>query len=203
MWADNDNRSGPDPDDEPMPILSDGVSYGFTDEYRPALFRNPLDLFFADHYRQRVVCNTLEAIAKEEETDLPVEDIGAILHFLTQELPTHITDEEDDLLPVLARRCRDDDGFEEIFVILQEEHERDEELSAEVIKGLEVLVAGQPPENPEPFFRYALAYVATQRRHLAWENGFVLPLAKKRLTAGDLEEIGRAMAKRRGVEYPD
>jgi hypothetical protein len=38
-----------------------------------------------------------------------------------------------------------------------------------------------------------------QRRHIAWENGVLLPLAKRRLTAGDIADLGRAMAGRRGV----
>ncbi len=46
-------------------------------------------------------------------------------------------------------------------------------------------------------------FAATQQRHLEWEDRVVLPLAQKRLSAEDLEQIGRNMAARRGLSYPD
>ena len=44
-------------------------------------------------------------------------------------------------------------------------------------------------------------FAEAQRRHIAWENSLVLPLARKRLTAKDLETMGRNMAARRGIAY--
>jgi hemerythrin-like domain-containing protein len=44
--------------------------------------------------------------------------------------------------------------------------------------------------------------VETQRRHIVWENNIILPLARRRFSVEDMEEIGRDMAARRGLEYP-
>ena len=49
-----------------------------------------------------------------------------------------------------------------------------------------------------PLARDAMAFATLQRRHLAWENGTILPLARQRLSAEDKAELGRRMTARRG-----
>jgi hypothetical protein len=44
-----------------------------------------------------------------------------------------------------------------------------------------------------------LAYAASEYRHLSVENGIMLVIARKRLTAADIKAIARAMKARRGV----
>ena len=41
---------------------------------------------------------------------------------------------------------------------------------------------------------------SSERRHLAWENGAILPLARKRLTPEDLRTLGQKMAALRGIQ---
>jgi hypothetical protein len=38
------------------------------------------------------------------------------------------------------------------------------------------------------------SFFESYRRHIAWENTIVLPLARARLTGEDLDKLGRAMA---------
>ena len=57
--------------------------------------------------------------------------------------------------------------------------------------------AGRQPADAVEFGHAARAFSVFQRRHLAWENGTVLPLARKRLTAADQADMGRRMADRR------
>ncbi len=47
----------------------------------------------------------------------------------------------------------------------------------------------------------AAHFVAVYERHIELENGKLLPLAAKLLSATQLEIIGRNMAARRGVEF--
>ena len=59
------------------------------------------------------------------------------------------------------------------------------------------------PSNRQVFVHEARTFGVLQRRHLAWENGTILPLARKRLNKHDLAELGRKMAARRGLSFPD
>ena len=47
------------------------------------------------------------------------------------------------------------------------------------------------------------AFAEGQRRGRAWENGFILPLARRRLTRADLALIGHNMARRRDIDFPE
>ena len=42
----------------------------------------------------------------------------------------------------------------------------------------------------------------TERRHLKLEDDVVLPLAQRRLSPDELEQIGRSMAARRNIAFP-
>lgn len=168
----------------------------------PQLLLEPLEYLFADHFRQRVVCNRLDVLVDDPPIDRHTAELGGILTFLTHDLPLHIADEEESLFPLLSKRCHAGDGYNELYVLLQEEHEIDEQLSETVVGGLTALVKEREAFDPEGFFRTVGVFTETQRRHLAWENGIVLPLARKRLTRGDLTLMGQAMAVRRGLDFP-
>lgn len=64
------------------------------------------------------------------------------------------------------------------------------------------LAGGIRPEYVDYFCTLARGFARSQRRHLGWENGTVLPLAEKRLTDEDQAAPGRSMAKRRGLIFP-
>jgi hemerythrin-like domain-containing protein len=49
----------------------------------------------------------------------------------------------------------------------------------------------------EEFASAARAFARAQRRHVAYENGSILPLARTRLTRKDLKQLSRRMAQRR------
>jgi len=177
--------------------------HAVTEQIDSALFREPLEFIFADHYRQRVVCNTLEAIVSDPSHGREEEDIRAIIDYLEHDLPLHVADEEESLFPLLLQRCEPVDNIGEVLAILGDEHDKDQALTAAVKQGLTALLEHRDEDDLEACFRNTLAFVETQRRHLAWENGIVLPLARKRLGSADLIDLGRAMATRRGQSLPD
>lgn len=74
-------------------------------------------------------------------------------------------------------------------------------LALHIVIDLKVIADRRTLESPMRMFVNVRTLVEAQRRHLAWENGVVLPLAQKRLESGDLEEMGRNMAARRGMAY--
>ena len=67
---------------------------------------------------------------------------------------------------------------------------------------MEVIAKGAKLANPVRMLFNARAFAEAQRRHIAWENNVLLPLARKRLTEADLKELGRNMAAMRGIVYP-
>ncbi len=166
------------------------------------LFREPIDYLYADHFRQRVVCGLLDEIADDPAATRVPEIAAHVLDYLLRELPRHVADEEQDLFPRLLTRCKPEDDIERILMLLSEEHSRDEEMVLALPAGLRSLIEGRPLSQPELFSQAALSFAECQRRHLAWEEGVILPLARKRLQPEDLAMLGQSMAARRGANFP-
>lgn len=158
----------------------------------------PLDYLAADHLRQRSLCSLVERIADEPTPGR--EEVGAVLRFLREEFGLHIIDEEEDLFPLLRRRCEPEDRIEEVLGELSQEHASEKQIAETITEGLNA-TARSGAFNHD--FRELLRrFAANERRHLVVENAIVLPLARLRLTADDLRNLGRRMAARRGTDYP-
>jgi hemerythrin-like domain-containing protein len=180
------------------------ASSGFQIERIPEnLLREPLDYMFADHYRQRMVCDMLDELRTEVESGGCIPGSDVINLYLENDLAFHIADEEESLFPRLRDRCLPEDQLEGVIDILSEEHAKDDLLSTGLKQQLEALAKSGVPQDRDWFIKLSATYVEAQRRHLTWENGVLLPLARKRLNAQDLAELGREMAARRGVLYLD
>ena len=167
----------------------------------PDLFHDPLGLIYSEHYRCRVICNTLDAIADKWPSAPTTEEIESLLLFLETDLPAHVADEEDALFPILKKRCQPSDNCDSVVNLLLDEHRSDMALVGTVVRGLKDVSEGRTPANPDAFLASVRAMTESQRRHLAWENSVLLPLAKKRLKAVDLVDLGRSMAERRGIPF--
>lgn len=167
------------------------------------LFREPIDYLYADHFRQRVVCRLLDEIAHDHEASNVPEIAALVLDYLVRDLPRHIADEEQDLFPRLLKRCKPEDQVERILMLLSEEHASDQDVVLALPAGLRSLIEGRPLQQPELFFQAASTFAECQRRHLAWEEGVIFPLARKRLGPEDLTGLGQSMAARRSVTYPE
>jgi len=167
------------------------------------LLREPVEYLLAEHFRQQEVCRMLAALAGAPEPGALAATVAAALRYLAEDLPLHIADEEQDLFRCLRGRCLEEDGLGSILGVLNAEHERDETLAATLVADLRELAAGRAPADMAAFRHAAAVYSETQRRHVAWENGVLLPLARRRLTPVDWIDLGRRMAARRGIDYPD
>ena len=103
-----------------------------------------------------------------------------ILAFLIEDLSRHIADEERDLFPLLEQRCPPEDGLKGILKRLRREHEMDEDLVDFLRDDLETLARGHALANPTRLLINLREFASTQRRHLAWEDETVAPLAENR-----------------------
>lgn len=165
------------------------------------LLREPLVWFFAEHYRHRDVCKKLLSLSKSVNFDGAV--LKEIEHFLEVDMPLHIIDEEDDLFPLLRRRCEADDQIERVLGMLSGEHASDMhdatavgDLIKQAIDEERGLAGFSKTEAVVP------AFCLSQKRHIAVENAVVLPIARLRLTEADLVNLGQRLAARRGLPDP-
>lgn len=163
---------------------------------------SPLEFIFADHFRQRVLCRVLDDIADGDAHDKPL--VAAALGFLKSEFAPHVIDEEEDLFPLLRRRAEPDDRIEEVLGDLSQEHAADKLDADRIMEGLErAHQRGGEKLMSEEFRALLHRFAANERRHLIVENAIVMPLARARLTKDDLRTLGRRMAARRGLDYPE
>lgn len=169
---------------------------------KPEQFLDPLVFLLDEHFRQRRLCDRLDELIESLETEVLAEHARGILDFMTTDLPLHMQDEERSLFPLLRHRCLEDDAIDGVLDRLSEEHDLDRDLVDFITADLETIANGHTLANPVRFFVNVREFSATQRRHLAWENSTIIPLAKRRLNASDLVDLGRAMAARRDIAYP-
>ena len=162
------------------------------------LMTEPLDWFFAEHYRHRQFCRLLTEVAAAHVFD--GERITALVEFIRNDLALHIIDEEEDLFPLLRRRALPEDEIEDVLGRLSAEHKTDSMCAQSVRGHLENCLARQSAPGMIPEARKALQdFASHELRHLALENAVVLPIARLRLSGGDLRAMSRRLAARRGA----
>ena len=168
------------------------------------LLRDPLQFLIADHVRQRKICNALDALVHGTERAETGDTTAAILTYLVRDLPLHISDEEIDLFPALQRA----DGFDDEMTKLIDALKRDHATALSLAQN--VMTFFREERSPfadsaivEPLARLFGAFTDCVRGQVAIEDRILIPLARKRLSDADLDRIGRAMAARRDIDYPD
>jgi hemerythrin-like domain-containing protein len=176
-----------------------GASMAVIEEIDQRLLRSPIDFLMAEHYRLRAVLNHLDWLAREPVDAAWGRVAAAVLAYFSKDHPWHGDDEEKDLFPLLNMRCPDDAAIRPVLEVLASEHESDDVLATAVRSTMEARLEG-PSGEPGSSLQIAIkAFTATQRRHLAWENAVVLPLARRYLVEDDLRVLAERMARRRGA----
>ena len=167
----------------------------------PALLATPLSFIHEDHLREREICALLDGIADAQppETAAAIaENRANALGFLRVELPLHLEDEDQDLFPLLRRRCARDDDIDRILARLSTDHRHANADTPKVIALLDMLDIGSHGLTADDRL-FLHTYAAHARRHLLLENALILPFSRLRLTAGDLESLRLRMTQRRGL----
>ncbi len=168
----------------------------------PDQFFDPIGYIRSEHDRQLRLCDRIDRLVRERRPGALRQEAQALLAYLTEELPLHCRDEEEDLFRLLRRACLPEDRIETVLSELDRDHATELFLGHHVVAQLKALDGRRPVPDETRLYRDLLAFAESQRRHLEWENTVVLPLARKRLSAADLAEMGRNMAARRRAAKP-
>ncbi len=156
----------------------------------------PLEFLRAAAYKQRQVCQTLEAVTKG---DADKNDIIDASQFLAVELVLHLLDEAEDVAPLLRERCKPEDNIGLVLEDFEKEQELVRALGLKVSRALMAQMARSPKTKPTKSLRTQATELLTALRHLsAIENGIILPMARARFDTADLDRLSLGMAVRRG-----
>lgn len=162
----------------------------------PSLLAKPLDFISEDHLRERQICAVIDGLATADVLDRQA--ATTVLRFLNEELNVHLRDEAEDLFPLLARRCTDEDAIEGTIDRIRADQDEAMRLLPEaraMLTGCLDSGAGLTAEQRAVLSRFA----GHVRRHLVAENAILLPIARARLTRADLRTLSKHMRSRRGL----
>jgi hemerythrin-like domain-containing protein len=164
-----------------------------------SLLDEPLNYIFADHFRQRTVCQILRRFADQKRATRAEAD--SVAAFFKEDLAAHYRDEEEDLFPLVRRRALPADDLGPVLACLGEDTRRSEDMIGEIVAAL----TGKPADDPVVLDKASCElmqiYATAEHRHLAIENGVVLAIARVRLKRSDLEKMSANMKARRGVSH--
>lgn len=155
----------------------------------------PLEFIHEEHLRERQICAWIDEIAQGDASDDVITDVIA---FLKTELPLHIADEEEDLFPLLKRRCEPEDEIDKVIAKLGDDHGDSDDAAHSVLSTLEQMVA-EKRSLIAAEKQMLTSFAAHARRHLILENAIILPFARLRLTERDLETLYLRMCQRRNL----
>ncbi|MBV1933800.1 MAG: hemerythrin domain-containing protein [Parvibaculaceae bacterium] len=166
------------------------------------LLCQPLGYLFADHFRQRILCQVFDDVADADVVDRSLAEVA--VQFLKDDFGLHILDEEEDLFPMLRLRARPEDKVDSLLAQLSEEHTADGIDASDIVKCLSIHLKGTGDFVITDYLRELLKrFAANERQHIILENAIILPLAEGLLSAQDLRQIGESMSARRNIKYAD
>ena len=181
------NMAAPDRPDLVRPMIPPPIS----------LLRDPLAYIAAEHGGQRALCNLMENVASDPGFDRDA--ARAILRYLGRDFSRHVHDEENDLFPLLRKRCLPEDEIEMVLARLNAEHKDEHRLAGDLESQLKELLDRDVSTLDAAFRERLFQYARALRRHLALENSVILPLARARLTPDDMVALSAAMRERIGA----
>ncbi len=155
---------------------------------------SPLDRLVA----MRLVLQAFCAIVRSLSTVSPElfrAMAGGLAHFLAQDFVRIVTEEQDGLLVYLRRRLMLGDELDTLIEHLHDEHRQDCE-QARILSGrCGEFASGIETDWPD-LLEALSAFAEQQRRHLIWEDATILPVARERLQADDLQSWSAEMTRR-------
>ncbi len=164
-------------------------------------FNQPLDVLLACHGRFEKQCATLENLLTHlpgHGSDPEAQQAARnILNYFYIAAVHHHDDEERNLFPLLERAGQGE--WCDVVELLTGEHDDLAQLWRALRLPLRAIAQG---EAVALNVHHTERFIALHRSHIAFENERVLPLAREILNVADLQSLGRAVAARRGVDYP-
>lgn len=170
----------------------------------PADFEHPVALLLACHERVRHFAGLVPKIAvrlSQGGSDRTVQEAAAsVLRYFDVAAQLHHQDEEQDVFPALRATLRfgEDEDLAAAIERIEAEHTNLAAAYAAVRPELEILAAGRPAQLS---LDAAAGFAALYPAHAAAEESEVFAHLEARLTPQTLAQIGRNMARRRGVAH--
>jgi hemerythrin-like domain-containing protein len=153
------------------------------------LLADPCAFLAAEHSRQRALLGHLERLARGAQGAAKPAIAKALVAWLACELPLHLTDEADSLMPRLAA------ATPALVVRLGAEDLALRDLRQKLRDAVAPIAAGHAA--PDGFAATALAFAQLYRQRLATEEAEVLPIARRVLDAAAWDAIATEMRQRR------
>ena len=162
-------------------------------------FNDPLGVLRACHERMLNYCDILEKLVPHIADQGFDEEARAAIRRLTRYFSTsvvhHHHDEEEDLFPVINRQSL---KLADVVHRARKEHVQLTELWKQLAIDLK---KGDALTQDAEFPGHVEAFCNLYRQHIAFENSELLDLARHILSSRQLENMGKAMARRRGVHH--
>ena len=160
-------------------------------------FSDPLAVLHACHQDMLAQCEALENLVihiREHGFDADTRSrIAATVQFFTTVAVQHHADEETDLFPILNRQSL---KLADIVFRLRKDHEQLHTLWDVLFLDFK---KGPALAEDDAFADHVAAFCGGYREHIKRETRELLSMAQHILSHQQLEEIGRAMARRRGI----
>ena len=169
-------------------------------------FDRPLELIRHTHRRLEQRCALMERLVThllERGCDADAQaTAGHIVRFFEEEMEHHHRDEEEEFYDAVAEAApaKSRSAVAKLVAELRAEHERLQAVWRDVLRPqLAAIMEGRAQAlNREAVDRCQTLYLS----HIEREEQVLVPVAEKRLSRTQLEQLGRGMAKRRKLPYP-
>lgn len=150
---------------------------------------DPITVILAHHAAHLVLCNSMERIADSLPDKVDLAICGSVIAALSERVEMHHRFEDDVLFPLLRRRAMSDNSLTRSLDRLGEEHEIDEGHAEEVIDLLTAIQRGSREIPPDAAGYMLRGLFESMRRHIAFENDYILPAARRLLSNADLVDL--------------
>ncbi|MEZ5776158.1 MAG: hemerythrin domain-containing protein [Hyphomicrobiaceae bacterium] len=147
---------------------------------------DPLEALERDHILQLEVLDLIERIADTLPEVVDLRTIERAVPLLRRAWEHHMSFEDEALFPLLRERGRHLAHVSPLLDQLEHEHDADAPHCHEIADVFEEILAAGRQTSPEVLGYMLRGFFDSQRRHIAWENAMVLPLAREILSGSDL-----------------
>jgi hemerythrin-like domain-containing protein len=170
-------------------------------------FDQPLELWLACHDRVRRMCTLLQrliehvqALGADEQAKVTA---SSIRRYFDEAAPRHHEDEEIDLFPRLLKHLEgrtesEATGVRNAIALLENDHREMGRLWSVLRDALCAIDGGDAGALDEAVVGL---FVSRYRSHCEVEDTVIAPALRRALSAEELDEVGRAMAQRRGIDW--
>ncbi|MDO8068665.1 MULTISPECIES: pyridoxamine 5'-phosphate oxidase [unclassified Janthinobacterium] len=142
--------------------------------------------------------NLLGHLAQHGNTADAQQAAKAVLQYFNKAAHLHHDDEEQDLMPMLQATATGDDAalLTTLVPEILADHQRMDQAWLTLRPELDAIAVGTGTQLSADGVR---DYVAAYQAHMAKEEGQLAPMAKRLFSAQQMEQLGTAMQRRRGI----